>query len=135
MGAFAWRRRKTLHFGEQWVPFAEVNLCSTSGRWQAFSVLVDSGAVISVLSPSAAELLGVEPEKGEMIELAGIDAPARRYFVHRFTASIGEMPEFTLRIAVADHEGVPNLLGRLDVLDRFQIDLDPSREETRFRLP
>ena len=135
MGSFAWRRRKTLHFGEQWVPFAELNLRSVSGRWQAFSVLVDSGAVISVLSPSAAELLGVEPGKGETIELAGIDAPARRYFVHRFTARIGEMPEFTMRVAVADHEEVPNLLGRVDVLERFQIDLDPSCEETRITAP
>ena len=26
MSAFAWRHRMTRHFGEQWVPFAEINL-------------------------------------------------------------------------------------------------------------
>ncbi len=135
MSVFAWRRRATRHFGEQWVPFAELHLRSISGRWRTFSVQVDSGAVVSVLSCSAAELLGIELEKGDSIDLAGVSAPPRRYLVHELSARIGEMPEFTMRLAIADQEHVPNLLGRLDVLDRFQIDLDPSLEETRLSLP
>jgi|GEM_PF-3574276 len=135
MDAFAWRRRTTRHFGEQWVPFAEIGLKSTAGRWYSFSVQVDSGAVISVVSRSAADLLGIDPCKGEPIELAGVGTAARRYSVHRFAARIGDMPEFKMRIAVAEHENVPNLLGRLDVLDHFQIDLDVSLEETRVSPP
>ncbi len=131
MNAFAWRRRTTRHFGEQWVPFAEINLQSASGRWHAFSVQVDTGAVISVVPRSAAELLGVDPEKGESIDLAGVGAPPRHYVIHRFNARIGDMPQFEMRVAVADCEDVPSLLGRLDVLDRFQIDLDVSLEKTR----
>ena len=131
MAEFAWRRRMTPHFGEQWVPFAELNLRSTAGRWRTFSVLVDSGATISLMPRSAAELLGVQPNTGESIELTGVGGAARRYFVHRFDARIGNLPECEMRIAVADSENVPNLLGRLDVLDRYQIDFDPSLARTR----
>jgi hypothetical protein len=135
MSVFAWRRRATRHFGEQWVPFAELSLKSSAGRWRSFAVQVDSGAVISVLARSAADLLGIDLTKGEPIELAGIGGEARRYFVHALHARIGDLPEFAMRVAVADREDVPNLLGRLDVLDRFQIDLDASLEETRVTQP
>ena len=135
MPQFAWRRRVTRHFGEQWVPFADLSLQAISGRWRELSVQVDSGAVLSVLKRSAADLLGIHLEAGESIDLAGIGAPARRYFIHTCSATLGDSPEFHIRVAFADHEDVPNLLGRLDVLDRFQIEFDPSCEETRFSLP
>jgi hypothetical protein len=135
MSVFAWRRRMTRHFGEQWISFAELHLMSTKRRWHAFSVQVDSGAVISVMPRSAADLLGIQLENGEPIDLAGVGASARPFFVHRIPARIGDLPEFALRVAVADHEDVPNLLGRLDVLDRFRIDFNPLFEETRFSQP
>ena len=135
MPHFAWRRRTTRHFGEQWVPYADLNLRSVSGRWRAFSVQVDSGAVVSVLKRSAADLLGINLESGESIEPAGIGGPARRYFLHTCTSMLGDSPVLDLRIAFADREEAPNLLGRLDVIDRFRIDFDPSSAETRFHLP
>ena len=135
MSAFAWRRRMTPHFGEQWVPFAQIHLQSTSGRWYAFSVQVDTGAVISVLSRSAADLLGIRLDSGKLIELAAIGGSAQRYFVHPCAARLGAMPQFKMRTAIAEREEVPNLLGRLDVVDRFQIDLDASLEETRITPP
>ncbi|HUU97206.1 MAG TPA: DUF5677 domain-containing protein [Phycisphaerae bacterium] len=135
MSVFAWRRQMTRHFGEQWVPFAELGLKGADGRWRTFAVQVDSGAVISVLTRSAAELLGIKPEEGERVELASIGRQPHPYFVHELTARIGDLGEFTMRIALSDREDMPNLLGRLDVLDHLQIDLDPSLEETRFSAP
>ncbi|RMF74061.1 MAG: hypothetical protein D6744_14975 [Planctomycetota bacterium] len=135
MAVFSWRRRTTRHFGEQWVPFAELRLESAEGRWRAFSVQVDTGAVISLLARSAADLLGVQLQSGEPIELAGVGGASRRYFVHQLSARVGDVPAFPLRIAFAEREEVPNLLGRLDVLDRFQLDFDASLEETRLTGP
>ncbi len=135
MSEFAWRRRLTRHFGEQWVPYAELELKGADGRWRAFSVQVDTGAVVSVLPRSAASLLGFEHGHGEAIELAGVSAPSRRYFIHQIPARIGDSSEFPLRIAVADIETVPSLLGRLDVLDRFLIMLSPTFEGTRIETP
>ena len=135
MNPFAWRRRPTRHFGEQWVPFAEMHLKSSRGRWRAFSVQVDTGAVISLLTRSTAEFLGVDLNAGEPIKLVGVGGASRRYFVHRLPAKIADLPEFSLRIAFCESEDVPNLLGRLDVLERFQIDFDSSLEETRITQP
>jgi hypothetical protein len=135
MAVFAWRRRLTRHFGEQWVPFAEVRLRSKAGRWHGLSLEVDSGAVVSVLRRSAADLLGIDYKSGEAIDLASVGSLPQRYAIHKLEAQIGDLPAFELRIAFAEREDVPNLLGRLDVLDRFQIDLDVSLEETRFSAP
>ena len=135
MAVFAWRRRTTRHFGDHWVPFAELHLKASNGRWRTFAVQVDSGAVVSVLARSAGDLLGVDLEAADSIELAGVGQSPRPYCVQRFPARIGDSAEFGLRVALAHREDTPNLLGRLDVLDRFQIDLDVSLEETRFTAP
>lgn len=135
MPPFAWRRRMTRHFGEQWVPFADLSLRGKSGRWHDVSFQVDSGVVASVLAPSLAELLGIDVSGGHLVELAGLGGPTRQYYVHECTARIGDLPDFKLRIAFADREDVPNLLGRLDVLDRFQIDFNPTLAQTRFDFP
>jgi hypothetical protein len=135
MPVFAWRRQQTRHFGEQWVPFAEMHLKAESGRWYAFAAQVDTGAVVSVAPRSVADLLGLERSEGDAIELSGVDAPPRRYFLQTISTRIGEMDEFPMRIAIAEQENVPTLLGRLDVLSRYQIDFDTSLEETRIMHP
>lgn len=132
MSAFAWQRRMTRHFGEQWIPFAELHIRSAEGRWRAFSVQVDTGAVITVLPRSAADLLGLSQKVGEPVDLAGVNAPTNPYSVHCVCARLGALPELTVRLAVADREDVPSLLGRLDFLDHFRIHLEPSVSETRF---
>ncbi len=116
--AFAWRWKPTRCFGSQWVPFADLHLRSTNGRWHTFAVQVDTGAVVSVLPRSAAELLAIRWREGELADLSGISGPARPYFVHILKARLGDLAPFSLRVAFADSEDVPNLLGRLDFLDR-----------------
>lgn len=135
MAQFAWRSYPTRHFGPQLIPFAELGLKDRDDRWRSFSVQVDSGASISVLARSAGELLGLDVERGERIELAGVSAGPQTYYVHRVQARIAEAPIGAIRIAFADRENVPNLLGRLDVFDRLQVDFDPSVRETAFRAP
>lgn len=77
MSVFAWRRRATRHFGEHWVPFAELRRRSPAGRCQTFSVRADTGAVISVPARSAADPLAIQLSKGEPIDLSLIGAQAR----------------------------------------------------------
>jgi hypothetical protein len=132
MGVFAWRRRQTRHFGEQWMPFAEVSLRDIRGGWQPFAFQIDTGAVISILPRTAAEYLGVSFDRGEPIDLASVGGHPHRYFAHKLNAKIGGLKPFPLRIAIAESDNVPNLLGRLDVLDHFVIVLDSDSHETRF---
>ncbi|MBI5866544.1 MAG: hypothetical protein HZB38_18920 [Planctomycetes bacterium] len=103
--------------------------------WRHFSLQIDTGAIITVLRRSAAALLGLELEAGDPIDLGSVGGYPHRYFVHQLEATIADLGPIPLRVAIAEIEAVPNLLGRLDVLDRVQIDLDVSLEETRFSHP
>ncbi len=57
MPVYSWRRRPTKHFGDVWVPYAEVEIQKTDKQFQAFALQVDSGAVVSLLRRSVADVL------------------------------------------------------------------------------
>ncbi len=57
MAVHNWRRRETKHFGDVWVPFAQVGIRRADGKFQSLAVQIDSGAVVSLLRRSAADLL------------------------------------------------------------------------------
>ncbi len=135
MPAFAWRNEPTRHFGEQPVPFASVGIKDPHERWRTFSLLVDSGAVISLLCRSVGELLRVPIESGERITVTGVGRKQNEVFVHKLAARIGDGPERPVRFAISTSEDVPNLLGRLDIFDRWQVGFDPSLQETVVSAP
>ena len=135
MPAFAWRTEPTRHFGDQFVPFALVGIRVADSRWRNFSLLVDSGAVISLLSRSVGELLGIPIDQGQRITLSGVGRCENEVFVHRLIARVGDGPEHPTRFAVSTSEEVPNLLGRLDLFERYQFAFDPSLQETSVTAP
>jgi hypothetical protein len=131
MPEYSWRRRATTHFGVVWVPYAEVGIQRSNGRFQAFALQVDSGAVVSLLRRSVAELLGIELESGRKIELATIGGGKTRAHVHELLSRFDDGMQLTVPYAIADTEDVPNLLGRRGVFDVLQVDFDASLEQTR----
>ncbi|MBL8880548.1 MAG: hypothetical protein JNG88_15655 [Phycisphaerales bacterium] len=56
-------------------------------------------------------------------------------FVHQVPVQFGKEEPQPVRFAFAMADRVPHLLGRVDLLDRLQIDLDASLEETRITAP
>ncbi len=135
MPAFAWRNEPTRHFGEQPLPFASVGIKDRDERWRTFSLLVDSGAVVSLLCRSVGELLRVPIESGQRITVTGVGRRENEVFVHELTARVGDGPAFPARFAISTSEDVPNLLGRLDIFDRLQVAFDPSLQETVISAP
>ncbi len=136
MAVYSWRRRPTKHFGEVWVPFAQVSIQGSDGRFQAFAVQIDSGATVSLMRRSVADLLGLPFEAGERIDLTGVGGAQTTAFVHKLPTRFEDnWPPVEVRYAIAEVETVPNLLGRLDVFDRLQIDFDVSLSETRITAP
>ncbi|TWT45382.1 hypothetical protein RAS1_18050 [Phycisphaerae bacterium RAS1] len=135
MPVFAWKKQPTRHFGEQWVPFAEIRLEDQRGRLREFSLQVDTGAVITLLRASAAKLLGLELTSGQKIDLRAVGGGVNDAYVHPVSVQLdGETP-WPIRIAFSTGENVPHLLGRLDVFERVQLDFDASLEETRIAPP
>jgi hypothetical protein len=136
MAVYSWRRRPTRHFGEVWVPFAQVDLQGPDGRFQAFAVQVDSGATVSLLRRSVADLLGIDLESGRRVDLTGIGGGRTTAYVHDLPTRIEEKwPPIEVPFAIATVESTPNLLGRLGVFDQLQVDFDVSLRQTTLSAP
>lgn len=135
MPVFEWGQRPSTHFGDIWVPFVHVRLPTSSNSHQSFVLQIDSGAVVSLLRRSVAELLGIELESGRRVSLGGVGGAQTTAYLHTLSTEFGDQFEFDVPFAIADSEVVPNLLGRLGVFDRLQIDFDASLKETRLSAP
>lgn len=135
MSIHKWRRLPTKYFGEVWVPFAHIQLKDSTGKLHALSLQIDSGAVVSLLSRSVADLLQVDLEKGHRVELGSVGGAATVAYVHSIETVFTERMRFPVRFAIADTENVPNLLGRLDVFDRLQLDFDATLNQTHIMAP
>ncbi len=135
MAVHKWRRRRTKHFGEVWIPFAHIEIQGANGHYQAFSLQIDSGAVVSLLRRSVADLLEVDLASGRRIQLGSVGAGPTVAYVHDLLTRFADSIVHPVPFAIADRESVPNLLGRLGVFDRLQFDFDPSLEETLIMPP
>ncbi len=99
-------------------PIAKVGLRDAGGELFELSMLVDSGADITVLSKRIGDIMGVDVEQGEAKVFRGIVGEMIAY-VHKIPLSINGK-EIETRVAFAISE-VPNLLGRLDIFKNFEI--------------
>lgn len=135
MATFSWRRRHSPHFGDGWVPFAEVEIRSKPGNWFTFALQVDSGAVVSLLRRSSADALGLAWDGGRRIELSSVGGSKTVAYVHDLDVRLNDSLALRMPFAIASNEQVPNLLGRAGVFDQLQVDFDPTLTETRFTTP
>ena len=132
---FKWRRRQTAHFGPYWFPLATIQLESSNGLFVPISVQIDSGAVISLLPRSIADLLGLAIFAGRKIEVRSVGGAITVAYVHSLKARFSGETATTIRFAIADSEHVPSLLGRLDIFEHFRIDFDPTLKQTSITFP
>jgi hypothetical protein len=91
---------------------------------------MDSGAVVSLLRRSVADLLGLDLATGRKIDLTGVGGASTIAYVHNLQSRFDGSLTLEVPFAIADSETVPNLLGRLGVFDRLQMDFDSSLSQT-----
>lgn len=135
MATFSWRRRHSPHFGDGWVPFAEVEIQSKPGKWYGFALQVDSGAIVSLLRRSAADALGLTWDGGRRIELSSVGESKTVAFVHDLDVRLNDSLTLHAPFAIASIETVPNLLGRTGIFDQLQVDFDSTLTQTRITAP
>jgi len=136
MAVYGWRRLPTKHFGKVWVPLAKIELRDATGQFQAMALQIDSGATVSLLRKSVAVLLGIDLESGRHIDLSGVGGARTSAYVHSIPTRLERnSPSLTVPFAIATVETVPNLLGRLGIFDRLQVEFDASVRETRMTGP
>jgi hypothetical protein len=135
MAVHKWRRRDTKYFGQVWTPFAEIGIKASSGTFMPFAMQADSGAVISLLRRSAVDVLGIELQSGRKVELSAVGHGTTVAYVHGLVTRFDDGICYPVRYAISESESSPNLLGRLDVFDRLQVDFDATLDETRISAP
>ena len=129
--AFPYRREHSALVGEIHRPVATISMRSKDRRWVSFMLYADSGADITLLPKSACEGLGYLLADGKKGHVGGIAQGRIRVYIHEIDMKLGE-ETFKAKVAFADTDAVPPLLGRTDIFDRFKVCYDNKRKETVF---
>ena len=115
---FEFTEEMSSSLGAVYRPLMKVGLKDVDGIIFEISIIVDSGADITVLSKRVGDIMGIDVEEGEEKIFRGIVGEIIAY-VHRIPLFI-DGKELEVRVAFALAE-VPNLLGRLDIFRNFEI--------------
>jgi hypothetical protein len=130
--SFPYRKEYSVLVGEIYRPVAIIYFQAKDGRWRGFTAYVDSGADITLLPKSACiEGLGYNLKTGKAGYVGGITPGRIRVYVHNLNAKLGE-ETFKARIAFAEREDVPPLMGRTDIFNHFKVCYNHKRLETTF---
>ncbi len=123
---------ETENIGKIFKPFSFVRLEYKNQFLSLYPMLVDSGADITLIPRKTGVRLGfVEPKEGEVKELGGIAGSAP--VVYRTMDMRVEDVKFPCRVAWAQTDDVPPVLGRVDVFDKFDIELKQSERKVLFK--
>lgn len=114
-------------------PAALVRVMAANSFWHLFRPYVDSGADLTLLKKSDCEDMGYDLTTGTLRLIGGISKTLLRTYVHQIPVRIGET-QFLCRVAFAEIDTVPRLLGRLDVFHQFRICFEETKRETHFWL-
>lgn len=112
-------------------PFANVKLISSEDRLIT-PMLVDSGADVSVISYQTGLKVGLTLGKGEKVSPLGGIGGGISVVYRNLQMEIGEYL-FQVKVAWSLSEDVPEILGRADVFDYFDIELKQSEGISIFR--
>jgi hypothetical protein len=77
------------------------------------------------------ELIGIDIEKGQEADFGGVSAHKIKTYIHNVDLKIEEY-ELSVRVAFASDDIPPNLLGRIDIFNRFDIQFRSKTEEPCF---
>ncbi|MBU0630881.1 MAG: retropepsin-like domain-containing protein [Candidatus Margulisbacteria bacterium] len=128
---YAWREEASESFGKVMRPVAEIHIRDKNDVWRAITMYIDSGADISIVSRSFGELFGHNVAKGKKIKLKGVSGEHIIAYVHKMRMLIGKH-EIQVEVAIADVEEIPNILGRKEVFNSFEIQFKNLKKCTCF---
>jgi hypothetical protein len=116
--SFPFTKQESEAFGHIARPIIRVTLRAESGELFDTTALLDSGADVSMFSPSIAQIMGLEIRRGKRKVFRGLGGKVEAY-LHRIHLKIGPL-QFYARVAFPAVE-IPNLVGRLDIMKDIDV--------------
>ncbi len=117
---FRYRKERSDLLGIIYRPVAEVYFEDKEGNQLASFMYIDSGADITLIPRALGKNLGLEFDEKEIRKVRGLGDVSIPVIIKKVRMRIGNH-QLEARIAWALEEGVPPLLGRTDVFDKFDI--------------
>lgn len=130
---YPWLPYRTRYFDVLYYPVANIAVrYGHSNNWLSGLFVIDSGADITTMNKIVAEMLGISDfESGERIELTAAGGSAIEARIHRVDIAFNGIVVPDVRIAFAKkNELKMSLLGRLDVFDYFDVNLQARTRRT-----
>lgn len=128
---FQFEELLTENLGKILKPFALVTLIN-GDKYRESKMLIDSGADITLIPKSAGERLELTPSKQDEIKYLGGIAGGVPVVYRTIDLKIEDI-KFSCRIAWAQIEDVPTVLGRVDVFDKFDIEFKQQDRKVLFK--
>ncbi len=101
-------------------------------EWIKFNAYVDSGAGYCVFHARIAEMLGLRLEDGEKIYVTVGDGSQIVVYIHKIKIRLAGK-EIDANVGFSKHLGIGfNIIGRLDVFDRFVVCFDEGERFVEF---
>ncbi len=123
---FPYREEPSKTFTRIARPVVEVFLREETDEWFKVFPYADSGADFSLFPKGICKLLGLQLKMGQRSLIQGVGGKPTVVYLHRVEMRIGEK-SFSARVGFTASERMPYLLGRLDVLEHFDIRFEKDR--------
>jgi|SRR3989344_211388 len=116
---FSYIEKESQLFGKILAPLVYIEVLSRHGLWCGINkVLVDTGADITLLPKDIGEILVDDIASGKSTSIKGITSQELKIFVHTLKIRVAGK-EFETKVAIAESDDVPAVLGRFGALDIF----------------
>lgn len=112
-------------------PAAEISFSAPDNEWITLFLIIDSGAAISALPKTDAEVLGIDAEKGRPMSITGINGGVTNGWQHEQSVRIGKQI-ISIPLVFLDNEASPRVLGRAGVFNRSTIVFEEQRKRSAF---
>jgi len=127
---FSYKEKESRILGVILRPLIKIEVFSEKYRdWETIDdVLIDTGADLTVLPRFIGESIINDVTIGEYTEIKGIVPTSLLIaFIHRLKIKAAGK-EFETKVAIADSNDVPPILGRYEALDLFNLEFKKGKE-------
>ena len=113
------------------LPVAKVGFKNKKGEEFSLFLIIDSGATISALPKSDAEVLGIDVKNGKPMVISGIGDEKISGWQHNIEVFLANT-SIRLPVVFLDKEITPRILGRAGIFESFILVFQENQKRTGF---